>query len=102
MPTQHIRSQLPASIWHLAVCLVLLGFTVGTAVGSEQLPSHSRRGLRQTNILITSGLQDGSTLGPSPTGDGLKLSTAYNGVTQFGGVKGNTSGTWGQIFMRRL
>lgn len=79
---------------------VLISFLLDTGlVSSVQLHAGFHRGLLQSDLLISSGLQDGTTLGHYLVGDGLKRSTIYNGITQYGGLKSSTSGSWGQNFL---
>ena len=86
------------STYVTALVLVLI-FTCSSA-SSVGLPVSLHRGLlQQTNILVSSGLQDGTILGHHLTGVGLQNSTLYNGVTQFGGFRPNSMGSWGQSFI---
>jgi len=102
MPAKGVGSRLSGKelcIWHVYGLLVLIASPIDSLLGGDQRDSSYISSLLQPNILIATGLQDGSTLGHTLAGDGLKNSTVYNGVTQFGGVKASSLGSWGQSFI---
>ena len=86
-------------IWNIFAIILSVALPTEAILGGRQLSSSYNTSLLQPNILITTGLQDGNTLGHTLNGDGLKNSTVYGGVIQFGGVKASSLGSWGQSFI---